>query len=59
MQSSLPKRPSIPTGELPSFVDSVLDQGRPPKFSEADLTETPRVTDPVERLKQLIRKARS
>ncbi len=58
MQSSLPKRSSLGTGELPSFVDHVLDQRHPPKLTEAELTETPAITDPLERLKQLIRKTK-
>lgn len=57
MQSSLPKRPSLGTGELPSFVDRVLDEGRPTKLT--DLDESPAPLDPMERLKELIRKAKS
>jgi hypothetical protein len=57
MQSSLPKRPSVGTGELPSFVDRVLDERHPPKLTE--LSESSTNTDPIERLKELIRKAKS
>lgn len=59
MQSSLPKRSSLGTGELPGFVDSVLDQRRPPKLNESELDEAPATTDPLERLKEMIRKAKS
>lgn len=57
MQSSLPKRPSLGTGELPSFVDRVLDEGRPPKLTDLDAPTGPQ--DPIERLKELIRKTKS
>ena len=57
MQSSLPKRPSVGTGELPSFVDRVLDERHPPKLTELD--DIPTQKDPIERLKELIRKTKS
>jgi hypothetical protein len=54
MQTSLPKRPSVGTGELPSLVDRMLDERRPPKLTDFD-SPIPE-SDPIERLKALIRK---
>lgn len=57
MQSSLPNRQPIGTGELPSIVDRVLDERHPIKLKSLDEPEP--ITDPLERLKELIRKAKS
>jgi hypothetical protein len=58
MQSSLPKRVHVGTGELPGLVDRMLDERRPPKITDSELDMIAPTTDPLERLKELIRKAK-
>ncbi|GEM_PF-2828551 len=54
MNSLLPKRPSVGTGDLSGLVDRLLDERRPIKTPDFD--QTPPPLDPIERIKALIRK---
>jgi hypothetical protein len=58
MQGSLPQRFHIGTGELPSLVDRVLDERHPLKIKDSELDQPLPTTDPFERFKELIRKAK-
>lgn len=57
MQSSLPKRPPVGTGELPGLVDRLLDERHPPKLTELEELAPP--SDPLERIKALIKKPKA
>lgn len=54
MQTSLPRRNTVGTGELPSLVDRMLDERHPLKLTDLEALSAP--SDPIEKLKALMRK---
>lgn len=54
MQTSVPRRKSVGTSELPGIVDRLLDERHPLKLT--DLEKLSEQLDPIEKIKAMMRK---